>query len=363
MSTKPDRIFVTRGPGETRAVLVADETVLEAIFVRDAEAQTGAIYAGVVGERVPGSNDVFVDIGLVPHGLLETKGQKITAGQVIAVEVATPARADKGHKLKLSTLAVPEAAQKFDLLRAAPHPVLNWWKTYHSSISEIVIDTADQRKVITQFLGASAPVVAEAENEMTFAEIDEQIDDALQTTLNLRSGGRVTIEQTSALIAIDIDAGASSIDQANGEAMAVIARQMRLRNLAGHIVVDLIHTKGKQRFVTTLKDLCADDPVETRVMGLTPSGMIDIARQRVRPSLAETLLNAETVAYKALRVACQELVGRRVARVHLKVAPKVAAILNEKLRAAFSEASDTAKGEIVLEPQTSYGVERIEVSA
>jgi Ribonuclease G/E len=363
MTDKPDRIFVTRGPGETRAALISGERLLEAVFLRDVEAQTGAAYVGVVGERVPGSSDVFVDIGITPHGLLETKGQKFTAGQLIAVEVATPARADKGHKLKLSARPVPNTAQKYELLQPAPHPVLGWWRTHQSSISDIVVDGIAQRKAITQLLGSSAPIVGEVEDEMTFADIDEQIDEALQTTLHLRSGGRVTIEQTSALVAVDIDAGSASIDQTNHEAMAVIAHQIRLRNLAGHIVVDLIHTKGKQRFVNTLKDLCADDPAETRVMGLTPSGMIDIVRQRIRPSLAEILLNAETTGYRALRMACKELMARRVARIQLKVSPAVAALLNEKLQPALAEARDLAKGEILIEPQTDYPVNRIEVSA
>lgn len=358
--SKPDRIFVSRGPGETRCALVAGDIVLEAVFIRDAEAQTGAVYAGQVTERVPGSADMFVDIGVTPHGLLETKGQKFTSGQIVAVEVVAPARADKGHKLMAVTQLSPNGAPR--LLQAAPHPVLTWWKTYGETMEAVVTDVAS-RKIIVQLLGADAPVVDEGACDVSCAEIDEQIDGALEPVITLRSGGRVIIEPTSALTAIDIDAGSSGIDQANTEAMAAIARHMRLRNLAGHIVVDLIHTKGKMRFVDQLKDFCADDPVDTRVMGLTPSGMIDIVRQRVRPSLAETLLNLETVAYRALRLACRELVGRRVARVELNIAPAVAALLNENLNKALAEARDTAKGEIVVTPQAGFAPDRIEVSA
>ncbi|MBL8628939.1 MAG: ribonuclease E/G [Rhodospirillaceae bacterium] len=359
MTAKPNRIFVSHGPGETRCALVEDETVLEAVFIRDAEAQTGAVYAGQVTERAPGSADMFVDIGIAPHGLLETKGQKFTGGQLIAVEVVASARADKGHKLKIA--ALPANVSKPGLIQAAPHPVLVWWKAYGHTLDEVVVERA--RKAMTQLLGPDATVVESAANELTFAEIDEQIDAALEATVHLPGGGRVIFESTSALTAVDIDAGSSDIAQANSEAMSAIAQHMRLRNLAGHIVVDLIHTKGKMRFVEQLKELCASDPVDTRIMGLTPSGMIDIVRQRVRPSLAETLLNDETTAYRALRLAARELVVQRTARVELKVAPHVAALLNEKLKAALTEARDVAKGEIRITPETTFAANRIEVSA
>ncbi|MBL8644288.1 MAG: ribonuclease E/G [Rhodospirillaceae bacterium] len=363
MTRKPNRIFVSRGPGETRAALVADERVIEIVHVRDAEAQTGAVYAGRVIDRVPNADALFVEIGVGPPGVLDAKDQNLAKGRMVAVEVATPARAEKGHKLKPSKAAIPEAMKTPGLITAAPDAAAGWWCRYKEHIVEIVAEQAAQRQRLAGLLGAAAPIVDAAANDMTFAEIDEQVDAALASVVVLPSGGRLVIEQTAALVAIDIDAGASSIVQTNTEAMTELARQIRLRNLAGHIVVDLIHTKGPQRFVAALKEACADDPAETRIMGLTPSGMIDIVRRRVRPSLAEALYGPHTVAYRALRLACRELVGRRVAKVELRVAPTVAAALNEQLNAAMLEARDTAKGEIVVVPQASFAEARIEVGA
>jgi Ribonuclease G/E len=361
MSNAPDRIFISRSPGETRAALVWGEQLLEVVHLRDTEAQPGAIYVGRVGERLPGAADVFVDIGIGPHGLLEAKGQKFTTGQRIAVEVLTPARAEKGHKLKLAQVPLP-ADDKAQLIQAAVHPTMVWAQAYQASLQEIVVDPPSQKRTYEATL-RDIPVVTAAANDFTWAEIEEQIDEALQTELALPRGGRIRFEQTSALLSIDIDAAASSIDQANADAMDVIARQMRLRNLAGHLLVDLIHMKGKQRFVDALKAACAADPVETRILGLTPSGMIDIVRQRTRPSLAEMLKTADATAYRALRMACRELIARRASRIEVALAPPVAAVLQEQLRDAYDEAVATAKGSIAVSARPGFALDRVEISA
>lgn len=335
----PDRIFVDRGPGETRVALAAGQTVLEIVHIRAAEAQPGAVYAGRVGERAPGSHDVFVDTGFPPHGLLETKGEKFSVGQWIAVEVLSPARGGKGHKLARSAVKLPEGANAPGLLTPAPDLVAAWRHIYKQSITDAAPD-----------------------DDFTFADIEDQIDAALEPAVALPGGGRVIFEQTAALVAVDIDAGASSIETANAEAMIAIAHHIRLRNLAGHIVVDLIPTRGKQRYVEQLKKLCAADPVDTRIMGLTPSGMIDIVRRRRRPSLAETLLNDDTTAYRALRLAVREMTARKCVKVTLSAAPAVAALLNERLNPALMEARDTARGEIAVVSRPDFAAGRIEVS-
>lgn len=360
--TTPTRIFVSRSPGETRAALLAAGRVLQVAHIRDAEAQAGAIYAARVGEHVPGSADVFVDIGCPPHGVLEAKGEKLTTGQFVAVEVLTPARADKGHKLKHSATQLPPDLTSPILLQSGLDAVLMWWKSYSASLTEIVAQPQPEMRRMADLLGRDAPIVAEAHDDFTFADIDEQLEEALERVVVLPSGGRVIIEPTSALIAIDIDSGGSSVEVANGEAMRVIARHMRLRNLAGHILIDLIPSRDKIQFVKMLKTACAADPVETRIMGLTPSGMIDVVRRRAGPSLAETLLSLDAVAYRALRLACRDMLARKVVRVALHVAPVVAALLNEVLHAALKEAVATAKGEIIIVSRNDFTPQRIDVS-
>jgi ribonuclease G len=365
----PNRILVMRSPGETRAALLADDDLIEVAHVRDVEAQPGAIYAGRVGERVPKSADVFVDIGLPPHGVLETKGARFAAGQLIAVEVLTPARADKGHKLRVSKLSVPADVQAPGVLKAAPDPVAVWYSRYGTAISEIAAVPRSQAVRLKDVLGSPANVVMMANADAEFDVIDEQIQSALSNDVVLPSGGRLIIEQMAALVAVDIDSGSSSIDVANEEAMVAVAHHMRLRNLAGHILVDLIPTRARRRFVKLLTDACADDPVKVQVMGLTPSGMIDVVRPRMRPSLAEAMCDSslrrpsdDTIAYTALRRACRELTARRAAGITLLVSAPVATVLNERLAGALREARTMASGDIAVVARADFTRERVEVS-
>ncbi|MSO99362.1 MAG: hypothetical protein EXR11_14300 [Rhodospirillaceae bacterium] len=367
MTAAPDCIVVSRGPGETRAALLAGDRLVEVIHLRDAEAQPGAIYIGRVGERVTGSNDVFIDIGIPPHGVMETKGARLNSGQSVAVEVRTPARADKGPKLARSSVRIPADRPAPSLLKPAPDPVVEWLTHYSDAIDQIVAEPRSEATRITRFLSSDPRVMHYQGAGSAFDEVDEQIEQALQPTVSLPGGGRLIIEQTSALVSIDIDAGSSSIEAANAQAMIEIARQIRLRNLAGHIVIDLIACRARQRFVKALKDSCAANPIQTDVMGLTPSGMIDVIRRRACPSLAETLcdpmppmLSIETVAYRALRQVCRDMAVRRMARATLSLMPAVAMLLNERLRPALDEAR--TMGEIVIIRRADFPRERIEVA-
>jgi len=345
---KPDKILIMRGPGETRAALLADESLIEIVHVRDADAQPGAVYVGCVGERVPQSADVFVNIGLAPHGVLETKGAKFASGQWVAVEVLTPARADKGPKLKLSKNTFGSAEKEPALLKPAIDPVAVWTARYGE---------ANLKAIVAKVTSSD------------FDEIEEQIQSALERTVSLPSGGRITIEPTKALTAIDIDSGSSAADVANAEAIEAISHHMKLRNLAGHILIDLIPTRARRKFVTQLGQATADDPAQVQIMGLTPSGMIDVIRRRIRPSLSETLCDESmaresvaSVAYRALRMACRELIARRIATITLRMAPSVATLLNQRLAPCLDEARAMARGDIHIEARADFAVDRVEVA-
>ena len=135
------------------------------------------------------------------------------------------------------------------------------------------------------------------------AGIEDDVAGLLGPRVGLPGGGSLVIEHTMALTTIDVNAGAAQAKQngrgpqdaalaTNVEAMREIARQIRLRNIAGLIVVDYIGMKGKDklgRMVTTLKEAMASDPVGGMVLGTTPGGLLEITRPRRRPPLAELL--------------------------------------------------------------------------
>jgi len=196
--------------------------------------------------------------------------------------------------------------------------------------------------------------------------VEEAIELALQPDVSLPSGGRLRIETTAAVTAVDIDSGAGHPDAANAEAMGALARELRLRNIAGHIVVDIISVGRKSSLTRALKEAMADDPAAPQVAGLTPLGMIELTRKRMGLSLAEVLceggeVSAASIAYDALRRAVRDVASTKRSRITLAVASDVAALLKGRLRAALAEAMETTKSEITVESRADFPRGRIEI--
>ena len=130
-----------------------------------------------------------------------------------------------------------------------------------------------------------------------FAEygLEDAIVEALRRTVELPGGGRLHIQETRACVAIDVDSGdmqsGGAISRLNEEAAKEIARQIRLKNLSGKIVVDFAGS-SEYRFIRPVIDILqselADDPCRGRVLGLSRGGNVEIVRQRRRPSLLDT---------------------------------------------------------------------------
>lgn len=130
--------------------------------------------------------------------------------------------------------------------------------------------------------------------------VEEEIAAALQPRVPLPSGGFLLIEPTQALTAIDVNTGrhvgqsspAQTMLGTNLEAATEVARQVRLRNLSGLIVVDFVHMQSaahQGQVLEALRAAFADDPLFVRIGGFTELGLLEIARRRTRPPLHETL--------------------------------------------------------------------------
>ncbi len=164
----------------------------------------------------------------------------------------------------------------------------------------------------------------------------------LDPVVELPCGGRVTIEATAALTAIDVDSGPAQPIEANQQAVTVIARHLRLRNIAGQVVVDFVTAGGKgalMKLMASLKQAISTDPVATHVIGATPLGLVEMTRERRGPSLAELMVeqaaiaNIDTVALWALRLLRSEAAHRPGRALALVVAPEVAAALEARPQA------------------------------
>ena len=127
--------------------------------------------------------------------------------------------------------------------------------------------------------------------------VEEQLDEALSPRVGIPGGASLVIEQTEALTAIDVNMGGSggraqsdnAIRKTNEAAAGAVARQIRLRNIGGLILVDFISMKNKahrKQLVELLRREMRDDPVRHDVLGMTPAGLVEITRQRIGRPLA-----------------------------------------------------------------------------
>lgn len=126
--------------------------------------------------------------------------------------------------------------------------------------------------------------------------IGEALGEALQKEVRLKSGGRITIEETRACVAIDVDSGEDngkgSLGRLNIEAAFEIARQIRLRNLSGKIIVDFAGTadyKYLKNAIEVLEQELRRDYIKSTVFGLSRGGNVEIVRVRRRPTLKNVL--------------------------------------------------------------------------
>jgi len=155
--------------------------------------------------------------------------------------------------------------------------------------------------------------------------IEEEIQRALDRKVSLKSGGYLMIDQTEAMTTIDVNTGAfvghrnleETIFRTNLEAAVTIARQLRLRNLGGIIIIDFIdmeEPEHRRQVIQALERALSDDHVKTNISSVSPLGLVEMTRKRTRESLEHLLCQscptcegrgfvktAETVCYEVFR--------------------------------------------------------------
>ena len=362
----PNCILVSRGPGETRYALMAGNDLVEVHHLRDGAVLPGAVYFARIGAAVPHMPAVFVNLGEAGTGVLKIKPPLPSEGTGVAVALVVAARADKGAEVKLDAdVPVPADGRAGAQLRAAPDPAVVWWAAHAGTVTQIICAPRAEAQRLTALLGADAPVAvhAQASDLFTAFGVDEAIEAALEPAVPLPCGGSLVIETTAAATTIDVNTGPADIDTANRQALVAVARELRRRNLAGHILVDVIPTRKGAALPPILAGLSSGDPA-VRVAGRTPLGMIELSRRRVGLSLAETLcagdgrLSAASVAYKVLRDAVRFGFTEKAARVSAEVSGEVADLLGASLASARAEAEAALKGEITIKARADFPRDR-----
>ena len=177
------------------------------------------------------------------------------------------------------------------LLYARENPLFEYIHRYNGSLQEVIVDTPKMAEDVKTIFDGNVILQKDAFEEFG---VEDDIIDALEKTVKLSSGGSLQIEETKACVAIDVDSGnvhnVGEIDNINLEAAKEVARQIRLRNLAGKIIIDFAGSseyRFMKRIIECLEEELADDACHSRVLGLSRAGNVEILRQRRRPSLQD----------------------------------------------------------------------------
>lgn len=178
---------------------------------------------------------------------------------------------------------------------------------FNSEIRNLYIDSESGYRKILSYLGMVSPrmrsrVKLYNDPQAIFKKfnIEEQLKDIHERKIWLRSGGYIVIDQTEALVAIDVNTGKSSKEKqaerlafsTNLEALREIARQLRLRDIGGLVVVDLIDLEKKEninRMLREFKSLIRGDRARYRIGGISEFGLLEFTRERSRISVTHAL--------------------------------------------------------------------------
>ncbi|MGO8976059.1 MAG: ribonuclease G [Steroidobacteraceae bacterium] len=199
-------------------------------------------------------------------------------------------------------------------------------------VDRVIVDQGNAYREMQEFAGTFMPdslsrieLHADARPLFEVQHVEEEIQKALDRKVTLKSGGYLIIDQTEAMTTIDVNTGAfvghrnleETIFRTNLEAAVAIARQLRLRNLGGIIIIDFIdmeESEHRRQVIQALEKALDSDHVKTNISSVSPLGLVEMTRKRTRESLEHVLCRAcptcegrgfvktaETVCYEVFR--------------------------------------------------------------
>ena len=233
---------------------------------------------------------------------------------------------------------------------------------YTKEIDEVLVEGEDGYKAAKNFMKMLMP--SHAKRVQPYVDriplfhrykVEQQFDSMHSPTVQLKSGGYIVISPTEALVAIDVNSGRSTKERnieetayrTNLEAAEEVARQLRLRDLAGLVVIDFIdmdESRNARNVERRIKDKLKSDRARIQVGRISPFGLLEMSRQRLRPSLQEAsteicdhcegtgvVRSIESSALHLLRAIEEEGIRGRAAEIIIHAATPVAIyLLNQK---------------------------------
>jgi len=276
-----------------------------------------------------------------------------------------------------------ELYQESDLVIRAMRDVFN------SKITNIICDSENVVRKIREFFSIAAPRL---KRRVTYYDskvplfhkyrIEDEIAKVQSRRVELKSGGSIVIEQTEALVSIDVNSGRfrkqKSAEQtayeSNIEAATEIARQLRLRDLGGLIICDFIdmrNTRHRKDVEKAFRAAVKPDRARSRILGISRFGVVEMTRQRMRPSLQSSIYLAcphcggrgfvkshESLSIEIIRLLNLSASKEQIKRIELFVSPEVADYLQNTKRTAIAQVEQLNDKRVVIHSASNYAGEK-----
>ena len=257
-----------------------------------------------------------------------------------------------------------------------------WVDGEQETTYERVVDFIDQMQP------SMLPRVKIAQHDVPLFErfgVEEEVESALKTKVWLKSGGHIVIHPTEALVAIDVNTGRfvgrhnleDTVLTTNLEAVSEIVRQIRLRNLGGIIVIDLIDMtipEHREQVFAALEAEMSKDRAKHKILSISEFGLVEITRKRSRPSLERLLTQPcpycrGTRRVKSLTTICLDLRRQLLRRpdryrdreILLRVHPEVAEMLQRSGHRLLGEIEHSLRSEILIQSDSALHHESYDI--
>jgi ribonuclease G len=254
------------------------------------------------------------------------------------------------------------------------------------------VDSRENYQSLAAFAGAYMPQLKGRLEHYTgerplfdLYNVEQEIEKALARRVDLKSGGTLILDQTEAMTTIDVNTGGfvgsrnfdDTVFKTNLEAAQAIARQLRLRNLGGIVVVDFIDMESEEHRSAVLEEFrraLARDRTRMTVSGFTPLGLVEMTRKRTRESLSRVLCEpcptcdgrgevrtARTVCYQILREILREARAYNAKEFRVLASQKVCDLFFEEESGALAMLSDFIGKPVSLQVESGYPQEQFDI--
>lgn len=259
-------------------------------------------------------------------------------------------------------------------------------------VEKVKVDSKETHERLQAFVAKYMPVLAER-IELYLGErpifdlygVEDEIGRALDKQVPLKSGGYLVIDQTEAMTTVDVNTGSflgqrnleETVFRTNLEAAQAVARQLRLRNLGGIIIIDFIDMddpEHRRQVLRTLEKSLAKDHAKTTVYEFSPLGLVEMTRKRTVESLARQLSEpcpecsgrgsiktTETVTYEIFREITRAVRQFEAARLLVIASPKVVARITDEESTAVAELEEFLGKSIRFQADDQYLQEQFDV--